>query len=214
MRSKRLLVVMGVGAVLVACGGATASDLFGDPATDAGTSTPSPTITSTGTPTTPPTNPTTPPTTPPTNPPPIPDAGPPKDDAGRVDAGRDAGPTTSGITCGTKTCALADTCCANFNATNGTYAYECKTGRVTCAEPSTQIECDSNEDCAGNPVAKTCCGDRVSSGGSSYYNEITCVVACTGNDVVFCNPANPSASCGTRPCVESTILRGYYACSN
>jgi len=212
MRAKRVVAGLFFGVVLVACGGATATDLFGDPASDAGTT---PTATPTGNPTTPPTTPTGTPTTPPTTPP-REDAGPPPKDAApdtnRPDAARDAGVT--GIQCGaSKACALTDTCCASFNVGTGTYTFDCKTGQVTCAEPSTQINCDSAEDCAG-ATGKICCGDRVTAGSSGYYDNVTCATTCGGNDVIFCNPASPAASCGARPCVESTLLRGYYVCGN
>lgn len=197
-----------MGVLLAACGGATATDLFSDPAdATAPTSTTTSTVpTTTGTPTT--TSPTTKPTD---EPPPITDgAVPPRDasDGSRPDATtRDGGP---GINCGTSTCGAADTCCAQFS--NGTYRFECRAGQVTCAEPSTQINCDNNEDCP-NAGARICCGDRVSAGGFTYYDNLKCAATCTGNDVIFCNPANPTPACGTKACQESTILRGYYACA-
>lgn len=197
----------------MACGGATATDLFGDLSSDAGTS---PTGTSTSTSTVPTTSPTTPPvptpTTNPTTPPPDKDAG-TRDasDASRIDSGRDAGAV--GIACGTSTCPAADTCCASYNAAGGTYTFQCRAGQVTCTEPSTQINCDSAEDCAGSGTNKICCGDRVTSGGGGYYDNVKCAATCGGNDVIFCNPATPTVSCGARPCQESTLLRGYYVCN-
>ena len=209
MRSRRLVSGLFLGTLLAACGGATATDLFTDPAdATAPTSTTTSTVpTTTGTPTT--TSPTTKPTD---EPPTITDGSvPPRDasDGSRPDANtvRDGGP---GINCGTLTCGAADTCCAQFMS--GTYRFECRAGQVTCAEPSTQINCDSNEDCP-NSAAKICCGDRVTAGGFSYYDNLKCAATCTGNDVIFCNPANPTPACGAKACQESTILRGYYACA-
>lgn len=210
---RSTFVVLSASALLFACGGATATDLFGDPAPADSTAptatTPGTTPTSTSTtppsPTLPPPEPTTPPTTPPK------DAGGPPRDASVPDAAKPDASTTAGIACGTAgACALTDTCCALYQVASQTYRYECRAGKVTCPEPSTQIECDSAEDCPAG--AKICCGDRVQVGGGGYYDKIECKSSCGGNDVTFCNPASPAASCGARACVASTLLPGYFAC--
>ncbi len=142
-------------------------------------------------------------------PPPPVDAG--KPDSSVRDSGTDSGADsgTTGITCGTSSCGLADTCCAIYNNSSGNYRYECRAGQVTCPEPSTQIECDSAEDCG---AGKVCCGDKASVG--NYYNDITCKSSCSGNgDVRFCNPASPAASCPAgKACRQSAILPNYYYC--
>lgn len=193
---------------LAACGGAVATDLFaegGDP--DASVS-PGPTTTSTSTGSVP-TTPTVPPTTP-TDPPPPPPP-PPPIDAGRPDA-RDASTTVDaggpGISCGGGlSCGLTETCCAVYVVPN--YRFECRAGtNATCPSPSTDIHCDSSEDCPTS--ARICCGDKATGG---YYNTLSCKSSCTGNDIVFCNPASPAASCRSgQTCKASTILNGLSYC--
>ena len=200
---------------LAACGGAVATDLFSEPGADA-SAPPSFTGTATALPdgaVPPGPTPTVPPTTP-TEPPPPP---PPPVDAGRpdarVDAGNDASTTVDaggpGITCGPGlSCGLTETCCAVYVV--ATYRFECRPGTAaSCPNPSTDIHCDSSEDCPTS--ARVCCGDKSSSG--TYYNNLSCKSSCTGSDITFCNPASPAASCRTgQTCKESTILRGFYYC--
>lgn len=209
---RTTFVVLSASALLFACGGATATDLFGDPAPADTTAPTATTPGTTPTSTTPP-SPTTPPgpTTPPTPTTPPKDAGGPPRDASVPDGAKPDASTGTGIACGTVgACPLTDTCCALYQAASQTYRYECRAGKVTCPEPSTQIECDSSEDCPTG--AKICCGDRVQIGGGGYYDKLECKSSCGGNDVTFCNPASPAASCGARACVASTLLPGYFAC--
>ena len=210
-----------VALALGACGGAVATDLFSGPGGDpSATPTSTPTGTTTGTVPPAPTGTVTPTsTTQPTDPPPPPP--PPPVDAGRpdarVDSGTpDAGPDAStdagggpGITCGPGlSCGLTQTCCAVYVIPN--YRFECRAGTAaTCPNPSTDIHCDSSEDCPTS--ARLCCGDKAVSG--TYYNALTCRSSCTGNDVVFCDPASPATSCRTgQKCEASTILKGFHYC--
>ncbi len=219
-----------LGLGLVACGGAVSTDFFATdvPTSDAGggtdsagggggggedVSTPPPDPTTTATTTT---------TTPPPPPPPV-DAGRPdassRDssvvdssvvDSSVVDSSVDAGGGAA-ISCGVGTsCTLSETCCAVYVVTSSTYRFECRAGvAATCPSPATDIHCDSSEDCPSS--ARICCGDK--SATNSYYNELACKSSCNGNDVTFCNPATPAASCGAgRACVASAILKGFFFC--
>jgi hypothetical protein len=218
MRARFAASMLLVASIVAACSGSVPSALFStDVAFDGGSGTVTPPGTSTGSkdsggPSTKDSGTVVPEedgsVVEPPPPPPL-DAG--KPDSSVRDSGTDASTDsgTTGITCGTGACALADTCCALYTASSGTYRYECRAGRVTCPEPSTQIECDSAEDCGSG---KVCCGDKATIG--NYYNDVTCRTSCTNNgDVRFCNPASPAASCPAgKACRQSAILPNYYYC--
>ncbi len=193
-RPAVLAVPFAVAVLLAACGGATKSDLFATDVPEAG-GTRGPAADAA------------PQDDPPAPAPEPPDASGPDvgRDAGVVDTGGPPGPQGPSIKCGAAaTCPLTDTCCAFGQG--ATLRFECRAGQVTCPSPSTDIRCDSAEDCAG----KICCGDRA---GSAAYNELSCRSTCNDGDVTFCDPATPAASCRPgKACKASTILRGYFAC--
>ncbi len=178
-----------VAVLLVACSGSSPSDLFSNSTDGGATGTGTGTGTSDGGTS-------------------VTDAS-PGFDASQPDGSK---PDTGSVSCGaTLTCPLGDTCCANGAA--APYRFECKAGKVECAAPSVDIQCDSAEDCAGAGSADICCGDRVTEGGRTTYRSLSCRSSCNGGNVTFCNPTKPAASCGQgQRCGASTILPGYFTC--
>lgn len=193
MRYRFLFASFFVSSVAIACSGAAPSDLFGEadggtPIADASTS---PRDAAT---------------------PPLVDVDAtidPPPDAGLVDATPDTGPK-GGVTCGTGSCQLGQTCCAQGE--RAPFRYECKPDEDGCGDPSIVIQCDSAEDCASGS-AKICCGERVFENNRTTYRDVTCRNQCNNGNVRFCDPGNPAASCGPQGrCGPSTILPGFNTC--
>ncbi len=138
-----------------------------------------------------------------------------------VDSGADPG-----ILCGqgllgsgAKYCtAGSQVCCATGSGNAATYRCTPDTGSECEKTGGVTIACDNPAECGG----QICCGTVDPN--TDTYTSVACLDTCdpTGDQRVFCTPgASPDvcatlASSGGPPytCVASTILPGYYVCSN
>jgi len=200
----------------VGCGGATETDLLGDPATvgnDAGKDSSTGPDGTTGK-----------------------DGGIPVGDAS-VDDGPisvdatpifdvipipDSGPKDPGVLCYTQYQPPVSTYCKA-----GTELCCIKQAASACVASSqsagclqgTRMSCDDEADC--NP-GSVCCGSiNQIANQPPYYTEIKCAATCAVNNQVpgfrrFCDPNAPVDECTSLglTCIASTVLPGYYACGN
>lgn len=203
----RLLAFLAVLVLVPACGGATETDLVGNPppgadagnVNDAGSVDPDVNV-------------------------------PPSNDASVADVGvSETGvadvnvpdvvlpPADPGIWCGVDKsqndvfCAsTTQLCCYQKFAMNPTYT--CKAGGTVAPCPGgTPIFCDSQADCNG----KICCGDLLNNG----YEAVSCKTTCTGTvnyrtQIRFCDPDALQDECASigQACAPSNALEGFYIC--
>lgn len=195
-------------ASLVACGGATESDLFGAPdgasgndasttkdassGNDGGTNPDDATVTIDATP--------------------IADATPITDAISVVDAG----PTDPGTLCFTPSQTYckneSELCCIKQQAS------ACIASNTANTCTTTKMFCDNSDSCKQGEM---CCGSIFFNGQQNVYGEIKCSSSCNVSSQQipgqrrFCNPAHTSPDdCAVHglACKQSGILPGYYIC--
>lgn len=133
----------------------------------------------------------------------------------------DSGPTDPGTLCFTQYNPPISTyckpgtelCCIKQSAS------ACVPNQVgSCNQPATRMSCDDSADCAPGNV---CCGSIFQFNQQPYYSEIKCAATCAVNNQTpgyrrFCDPNAPVDECAAigLQCNASTVLPGYYACGN
>lgn len=122
-----------------------------------------------------------------------------------------AGPggSTSTLNCGSTTCAIPATACCISEVQGGGVAYACATacgdgnvgnggGNDHEGGDTTTLKCTGASNCAAGTV---CCIRQVDNGASSE-----CKASCTRDDAQLCDPAAATTGCAaTSPCSNSQI---------
>jgi hypothetical protein len=138
---------------------------------------------------------------------------------GPEDAGKDASPPTNNATifCGktnttTTTCnAKTEVCCGSWNGGWGGPNFECEPAGVMACAGGTKIACDESSDC---PTGQICCGSLDNSG----YTDVACRPTCNSTPgiraVRFCNPDATTDECAAvgQYCGNSQSLPGFHVC--
>ena len=134
---------------------------------------------------------------------------------GTKDAGQDPPPPPpkSTIYCGgTKSCAAgAEICCSSWFG-QGPPTYECEPAGFLACAAGTTIACDDQTDC---PNGQVCCGTLQNNSG---YTSVECKNKCTNlpglRSVRFCDPKAAVDEClaAGMSCGPSQSLPGYYVC--
>jgi hypothetical protein len=145
--------------------------------------------------------------------------------SGGTDAAVDAaGSADPGILCGTalvtggkKYCAVGkQDCCATGSGAAATF--RCESGTSSSCQGTT-ISCDDSAQC---PTGNVCCG--IFDTNTDVYAVLQCAASCdpTQGQYVFCDPTAKVDVCSAIPhgggpayaCTASTLLPGYFRCSN
>ncbi len=124
-----------------------------------------------------------------TSPPPVADTAPPPSTTLPCGAGQPDCPTGG-----------QEVCCVTGDI--GNLSFGC-TDKAMCT--GTPISCTSTADCAG----AICCGVETGSGTATRYVHVSCAATCDG--VYFCDPAANDCPNGTA-CSASMLLPGYFVC--
>ncbi len=206
MRAHFLGPIAIMAAALVACGGATESDLFGTPngssgndasttkdatsGNDGGVTPDDATVTLDATP--------------------IIDAT-PLPDVSVIDSG----PTDPGTLCFTPSQTFckneSELCCIKQQGST------CIASNTASSCVTTKMFCDNSDSCKQGEV---CCGSIINNGQGNFYTEIKCSASCnvTAQQIPgqrrFCNPAHNPDDCAVHglTCKQSGLLPGYYIC--
>lgn len=135
-------------------------------------------------------------------------------DSGR-DAGRDAGPPPRTFRCGqagSLTCVSGqEDCCADFPNGSSRATYSCVNFGDCTTVDSVALECATSADCQQGDV---CCGYLDNA--QSSWNAVVCTSSCTNQNgltaYVFCNTSGASGCPQGRTCRSSQVLSGYGYC--
>ena len=132
------------------------------------------------------------------------DAPPPPKDEGTIRCG--VGPNATSCTAGTQIC------CGQW-AGRGNLKYSCEPAGLLACVAGTTIACDDMTDC---PSGQVCCGTQ----DNSRYTKVECKTKCTSfpgtRAVRFCDPDAAVDECAADGayCGPSQTLPGYFVCRN
>jgi hypothetical protein len=108
-------------------------------------------------------------------------------------------------------------CCISGSGQNA--SYRCMTALTCGFSGAISVACDNSAECTGNQV---CCGTIDPQ--SDTYEMVQCAASCDpeNDEHTFCDPNAAVDVCASIPsdngppytCTASTILPGYYVCSN